>query len=57
MYDDLFDHQPGLDDAHLHECATDLGLDVDRFDQDMTVHRSARRIKKDLEGGTESGVL
>jgi protein-disulfide isomerase len=56
MHDELFEHQRALDDAQLHEYAVRLGLDVDRFEQDMTQHRYAERIECDLLGGIESGV-
>ena len=56
MHDVLFEHQNALDDEHLRQYAAALGLDVDRFTQDMTQHRYAGQIEGDLLGGAQSGV-
>lgn len=56
MHDYLFEHQHALDDAHLRQYAASLGLDADRFDQDMAQHRYAGQIEDDLLGGVQSGV-
>jgi protein-disulfide isomerase len=56
MHDYLFEHQYALDDEHLRQYATSLGLDALRFDQDMAQHRYAGRIEGDLLGGVQSGV-
>lgn len=56
MHDYLFEHQRALDDAHLRQYATTLGLDVQQFEQDMAQQRSTGRVEEDLEGGLESGV-
>jgi protein-disulfide isomerase len=56
MHDFLFEHQHALDDDHLHQYAVDLGLDADRFGDDMSRHRYAEQIEDDLLGGVQSGV-
>ena len=56
MHDSLFEHHRALDDDHLRQYAADLGLDTDRFNQDMAHHRYAERIEDDLRGGIESAV-
>ncbi len=56
MHDYLFEHQNDLDDEHLRQYAGSLGLDTDRFNQDMAQHRYAGRIEDDLLGGAQSGV-
>jgi predicted DsbA family dithiol-disulfide isomerase len=56
MHDFLFEHQQALDDEHLRQYAASLGLDVDRFAQDLAQHRYAGRIEEDLRGGMQSGV-
>jgi protein-disulfide isomerase len=56
MHDYLFEHQFALEDADLRQYAARLGLDLDCFEQNLTEHRFARRIERDLQGGIESGV-
>jgi formate-nitrite transporter family protein len=56
MHDRLFEHQQALDDAHLVQYATDIGLDVERFEDDFGHHRYLTRVQEDLEGGARSGV-
>jgi protein-disulfide isomerase len=56
MHDYLFEHQGALDDEHLRQYAAALGLDTERFNQDMAQHRYAGQIEDDLLGGIQSGV-
>ncbi len=56
MHDDLFAHQHALDDEHLRQYATSLGLDTQSLNQDMAQHRYAEQIEGDLLGGVQSGV-
>lgn len=56
MHDYLFEHQHALDDEHLRQYAATLGLDMDRFNEDMAQHRYAEKIEEDLRGGIRSGV-
>ena len=56
MHDFLFEHQHALDDEHLRQYAAALGLDADRFNQDMAQHRYAGQIEGELLGGVQSSV-
>ena len=56
MHDQLFEHQDRLEDADLHGYAAELGLDVERFDQELAAHTYAPRVEEDLSGGDRSGV-
>ncbi len=56
MYDYLFQHQKELDDAHLQTDAEVVGLDVERFDREMTDEAYVRRVEEDIESGDQSGV-
>jgi protein-disulfide isomerase len=56
MYHQLFDTPWALEDPDLTAYAAQLGLDTDRFSQDMAAHTHAGRIRADLESGTRSGV-
>ena len=57
MHEALFQHQDDLSDHVLSECAEIIGLDLDRFEWDMSEHAHASRIIGDLRGGMRSGVL
>ena len=56
MHDLLFDNQWHLEDEDLKRYAQRLGLDLERFDRELTEHAHARRVREDLRGGLESGV-
>ncbi|MDQ3718363.1 MAG: DsbA family protein [Thermoproteota archaeon] len=56
MHDYLFEHQKVLDDLHLLEYAQKVGLDIDKFKQEMSGHIYAPLINKSLKSGIESGV-
>jgi len=56
MYDYIFAHQDALEASHLHQYAEALGLDVQRFDQDLAAHRYVDRVREDFRGGIRSGV-
>jgi protein-disulfide isomerase len=56
MHDFLFEHQRALDDEHLHQYATALGLETEIFDEDMAQHHYAGRVERDLLDGVQSGV-
>lgn len=56
MHDHLFENQKSLDDVHLRQYATTLGLDVEQFDRDLAAHAHYPRIRDDVIGGQESGV-
>jgi protein-disulfide isomerase len=56
MHDVLFEHQRALDDWHLVQYAQTLGLDLQRFQQDLTFHTYAGRVREDFRSGVRSGV-
>jgi Na+/H+ antiporter NhaA len=56
MHDTLLDHQEELTPAALTRYAADLGLDVDRFWDDVHGHHHADHIAEDVAGADASGV-
>lgn len=56
MHDALFEHQRELDDEHLIQYATNLGLDVPRFRHDLNHHVYLKRVQQDLPGAVHSDV-
>ena len=56
MYERLFRTQWALEDGDLAGYAARLGLDLDRFRDDLTRHAHAPRVRADLESGRRSGV-
>jgi len=56
MHDYLYEHQQALDDKHLEKYAKIVGLDSERFDEDMKNHVHVIRIREDFLSGIQSGV-
>ena len=56
MHDYLYEHQQALDDKHLEKYASELGLDLARFKNDMSIHVHAARVREDFLSGVRSGV-
>jgi protein-disulfide isomerase len=56
MHDALFEHQAALDDRHLVQYATRLGLDPVRFERELLAHQQAGRVRQDFASGVRSGV-
>jgi Na+/H+ antiporter NhaA len=56
MHDKLLDHQDALTPLDLRRYATELGLDTDRFWDDIHRHRHANRIIEDVASADASGV-
>jgi Na+/H+ antiporter NhaA/2-hydroxychromene-2-carboxylate isomerase len=56
MHDRLLDHQDRLEAQDLVEHARELGLDLDRFREDLAEHRHAARIARDVASADLSGV-
>lgn len=54
--DYVFTHQDALEREHLIGYAEDLGLDVDRFVQDMDSEAVAERVNRDLVSADNSGA-
>jgi protein-disulfide isomerase len=56
MHDYLYEHQQALDDRYLEKYADYLGLDLVKFNTDMSSHVHAGRIREDFLSGVRSGV-
>jgi protein-disulfide isomerase len=56
MHDILFDNQDALEDEDLVGYAEALGLDIDRFAEELATHVHALRVRADFLGGVRSGV-
>ena len=56
MHDHLYEHQDALDDEHLIEYATEIGLNIDQFKQELAEHAHEERVQEDLLSGARSGV-
>jgi protein-disulfide isomerase len=56
MHDHLYEHQQALDDEHLEKYAAKVGLDLTRFNNDMSTSAHAGRIREDFLSGIHSGV-
>jgi protein-disulfide isomerase len=56
MHDVLFEHQQALDDAHQRQYAGEIGVDQQRFNDDMSHHTYLERVRQDLEGAAHSDV-
>ena len=56
MHDHLYEHQQALDDDHLEKYAAKVGLDLARFNNDMSTHAHVGRIREDFLSGIHSGV-
>jgi protein-disulfide isomerase len=56
MHDLLFEHQDALSGRALVGYAEDLGLDTDRFHDELRRHEHAPRIARDVESAELSGV-
>jgi Na+/H+ antiporter NhaA/protein-disulfide isomerase len=56
MHDLLLEHQQELRPLHLVRYAANLGLDVDRFREDLRRHVGANRVAEDVDSASSSGV-
>jgi protein-disulfide isomerase len=56
MYEALLMHQGALEEADLLAYAEELGLDVERFEDDLMRHTTASRIAEDVDSADLSGV-
>jgi Na+/H+ antiporter NhaA len=56
MHDLLLEHQDALRPTDLIEYAERLGLDVDRFTDDLRNHRGAAGVARDVDSADLSGV-
>jgi Na+/H+ antiporter NhaA len=56
MHDLLFDHQDALEPSDLMGYAEQLGLDAERFTNDVREHEGAAKIAEDVDSADISGV-
>jgi protein-disulfide isomerase len=56
MHEMLFERQASLRERDLVRYAAALGLDRDRFSQDLNRHVYAARVSEDVQSGRESSV-
>ena len=56
MHDTLFQNQMALEDEDLARYAVALGLDVDRFIEELMSGVYTPRVREDFRGGIKSGV-
>jgi Na+/H+ antiporter NhaA len=56
MYDALLNSQDDLTPRHLVEIATDLGMDVERFRDELRQRKYAERVAEDVASADSSGV-
>jgi protein-disulfide isomerase len=56
MHDMLFDNQRALEDEDLKRYASELGLDMARFDRELAEHAHVHRVNEDVRSGLKSGV-
>ncbi len=56
MHDLLFAHQDALDPGDLYRFAAELGLDVERFSEELRTRKHAAGVARDVESADRSGV-
>jgi protein-disulfide isomerase len=56
MHDSLFADQGRLDPPHLWQRCRELGIDLDRFEEDRRSDAVAERVKRDFRSGIRAGV-
>jgi protein-disulfide isomerase len=56
MHDSLFGDQGRLDPPHLWERCRELGIDLDRFEDDRRSDAVAERVRRDFRSGIRAGV-
>jgi predicted DsbA family dithiol-disulfide isomerase len=56
MYDKLLAHQDELEPRDIARYARELGLDIDRFFDEMKRHEYAPRVAEDVVSADTSGV-
>jgi protein-disulfide isomerase len=57
MHDLLFHRQQALEVDDLRRYASELGLDLDRFDRDRAADPVLRRVARDMSSGVASGEV
>ena len=56
MHDLLYENQDKLADIDLRSYALKVGLELYRFDADLSSEKYAARVREDFRGGVRSGV-
>ena len=56
MHDLLYEHQADLESQDINRYALRLGLEIYKFESDVSTERFAARVREDFEGGQRSGV-
>jgi len=56
MHDHLYEHQQHLEPGDLRSYAAEVGLDVDRFEDELARHVHEERVRDDFMSGVHSGV-
>ncbi|HEY7118696.1 MAG TPA: DsbA family protein [Tepidisphaeraceae bacterium] len=56
MHDQLYEHQRELADIEMSRFALRLGLEIYKFDADLSSERFAKRVAEDFASGQASGV-
>ncbi len=57
MHDLLFHRQKALEVEDLRRYAAEIGLDLDRFEEDRAADPVLRRVARDMSSGIESGQV
>jgi protein-disulfide isomerase len=57
MHEVLFHHQHALEDDDLRGYASELGLDVARFESDRRGEAALERVQRDVRSGVSSGEV
>jgi protein-disulfide isomerase len=57
MHEALFHGQNALEDEDLRRYAREVGLDIERFDEDRTSEAVLARIRRDVDSGVDSGEV
>jgi protein-disulfide isomerase len=52
----IFENQKALSDAKVQEIAKELGLDIEKFNRDLTDPAIENLINRDLKDGNQAGV-
>ena len=56
MVDSIYDDRGRVDDPHLWERVTGLGLDLAHFERDRRTTAVAERVRRDFQSGIRAGV-
>ena len=56
FHDSLYEDHGRLDDPHLWARCKELGMDLDRFEEDRRTDAVAERVERDFSSGIRAGV-